>query len=1409
MPKLPLRAVLATFTFMTAISQAKADTVTTIGMTATNPTQYDTGSGLTIDQNFSGAYNGSISGSGDLTVADTGGNGMPTVTLNGKNTYTGQTIVEGNATIAIGAAASMQSQGYVSKGGGGIDLSALSNFSFGSLTMTGGNGHITGASGVTTIESGSIGATSAILGNGAINITGVVDLQGTFLNQGGTTIAKGGELDVSGNGVMPNSGVTNYGTLNFSGSAGYIGGSIVNKEGGTLTNDGTPVTIFAGDIINDGTMSIKTGYVSGNVINTGQMTLDATGGNISKSVENSGSLTINGKQGTDVSNYITAVRADLMNGTYTSGSYTPSSPALLSGGLGVAAGATTTMNGYVLVNPNATSAIDGTLVLNDNTVFGVNSSYAGNMTVNGTIEEKGSSLIYGPFTISKTGVVKGDAYSENGFILDGGTITGTVNLSQLTVTANGGTVGSWVGGGSQTLNGTLKVENAQGVLTGYTTGTGTLDVLAGTQTISGEFQANLVIEKGATVTTGTTNSSAMGGGTNITLNGGTLSFAGGSNYLGSIQGSGSIINGSMAGSNDVFYLGGTSGPNAIPTNAVLSGVISDAAGVDNSGKTAVVYGSTKTWTLQGDNTYTGNTLINSGHIVLDGGSLYSNVGMSGGDLTVSARKASAIGSLYGGTNVILNNSLTINAGRATTPSEYGMNGIISGTGGITIANGTENFTGQNTYTGTTTIASGATLALSGTGTTLAENGGISGSAVKNNGVFDVSGLKTAAAEIQSLSGSGAVSLGSHTLKLSNAADRYTGSISGAGDLVLAGGYEALSGANAYSGGTTISDGAIGVENDKALGTGAVSMLNGTSLYLGNGISLANNISLAGDPTFYVAAGAGTITGAITDGATAGDLVKEGAGTLILSGDDTYSGDTTVNAGTLDVEGAIRNSQVTLNSGGVLAGTGSVSDTDAKHGSVIDATAGLSFSKDLTIDGGTLSARQGKVVQIAGDTQINGGTLNFRISNLPVGQTLTVLSSGGGVSGAFSSTNLINSSGQAYTYLSPILSYETNRIILSYGRNGVSFGGGTRNQNAVGLAVDHMTNGAILDAFQNMTTPEVRRAETMMSGEMLSSERTALIQNTDVIRSAVFNRLSSSNCYFDSAMALYDIRTGKRIQRGCHATGAVMWGQAFGSLGSNGASEGSRNLSHSNAGFIMGIDQNFGLWRAGAVVSYGRSNMNTNALASSAHSNDVSVGLYGGRTWHDFSLRLGASYTWNMISSKRSIVSDAMNFGKANADHLGGTAQAFAEVAYHFDVSGVNIEPFADIAYVNQQMTGYHETGSVAALHVRGSDTGTTFASVGSRFSKQFRLSNGADLTPYASLGYRHAFGNMMPGMHAAYAGGIDMDIGGTPLTQDAVTTELGVNYKLSDRVSFKIGYRGQYGQHYNDNGITGGFSLKF
>ena len=130
---------------------------------------------------------------------------------------------------------------------------------------------------------------------------------------------------------------------------------------------------------------------------------------------------------------------------------------------------------------------------------------------------------------------------------------------------------------------------------------------------------------------------------------------------------------------------------------------------------------------------------------------------------------------------------------------------------------------------------------------------------------------------------------------------------------------ALNGNNSYSGGTIINGGTVQVNNSSSLGTGLVT-LSGTS---GNPVTLeatatatpTNNFAISGTfNTVQVDLGAiYTIGGTVSDGASAGLLSVVGAGTLTLTGANTYSGGTTYNmsGGTL----AIGSSSIV--SGGVI------------------------------------------------------------------------------------------------------------------------------------------------------------------------------------------------------------------------------------------------------------------------------------------------------------------------------------------------------------------------------------------------------------------------------------------------------------------------------------------------------------
>ena len=189
---------------------------------------------------------------------------------------------------------------------------------------------------------------------------------------------------------------------------------------------------------------------------------------------------------------------------------------------------------------------------------------------------------------------------------------------------------------------------------------------------------------------------------------------------------------------------------------------------------------------------------------------------------------------------------------------------------------------------------------------------------------------------------------------------------------------ALTSANTYSGGTTISaaGGILEADNNLALGTGMLTI----SATLSNNVSatLTNRINLAAAATVGVGSGQTlTLGGIITN--TFG-LTKTGPGTLVLTNANTYSGTTTVSAGTLLANGinSISTNTVTVGNGGALGGTGTVGGkvTVNAAGTIVPGGAGaigtLTLTNKLTDNGYLIFDLTSPVTAGTTYDQINGG-----------------------------------------------------------------------------------------------------------------------------------------------------------------------------------------------------------------------------------------------------------------------------------------------------------------------------------------------------------------------------------------------------------------------------------------------------
>ncbi|HEY3221027.1 MAG TPA: autotransporter-associated beta strand repeat-containing protein [Gemmatimonadales bacterium] len=403
---------------------------------------------------------------------------------------------------------------------------------------------------------------------------------------------------------------------------------------------------------------------------------------------------------------------------------------------------------------------------------------------------------------------------------------------------------------------------------------------------------------------------------------------------------------------------------------------------------------------------------------------FNSITIKGSGYTLSS-KAITIGaggiadSSAAGSNTI-SLGLTFAATRSITVSNAAstltISGVITGAGGVT-KNGAGGLVlgGANTYTGATTFNAGTISIAADAALGAAPGAPTPGKIVFAGGTLRSTASFTLAANRGiSLSGAGTISTDPATTLT------YGGIIAGAGSLTKTGtGTLLLSGVNSYSGATTVSGGTlrIGVTNSIA-STSAVTVAAGATFDLGGFSDVIGSLAGAGTVTSSVvsavtltAGGNNTTTafsGLIQNGTGTVALTKTGTGTLTLSGANSYSGTTTVSAGTLLVNGAQPTSAVSLN-GGTLGGTGTV-------GAITSTGGGSSVSPGVagpgTLNSGSVNWSSGApsfVVQLNGTTAGSGydqlnvtGTVNLTGASLsgtmgftpPTGATFVLINNDG-------------------------------------------------------------------------------------------------------------------------------------------------------------------------------------------------------------------------------------------------------------------------------------------------------------------------------------------------------------------------------------------------------------------------------
>ncbi|MGO9108091.1 MAG: beta strand repeat-containing protein [Thermoguttaceae bacterium] len=861
----------------------------------------------------------------------------------------------------------LSSSGLLSSG-----TETIGNSGTGAFTQSGGTNTLTsalylgqyaGSSGMYTLSGGLLVAPSIVQGAG----TGIVNVSGgTLTSQSGnlTISTSGGVLTVAGQ-ISGSTGLTKTGssTLILAGANTYTGNTSISQGTLDLGNANAVQSSTVLVNVNNGLQFLSSigSFNVGAIGGSGGLVLADTGGNPIALVTGGNNAS------TTYSGFISGAGTLVHNG---SGTMTLTGTNTYSGGTVLGPDDLVITNGQALGLGPLTFTGNAAVTTSGN--MSVANSFVLQSGVTGALDTTGTTTVSGPISgagsLSKLG--------SGTLVLSGSnTFSGPTLLNQGTlVLANGAALEN-----SDVVispDAVLQISPALGFLggmLGQLSGAGTVLLSGGSQTLivglgnansntySGTIQGSGTLEWAGSGTLYLTGSNTWTGGT--ILDPGILAIQSDA-ALGAVPPSpaANIVfrNNSTLQARSSFALNANRN---ISISASTTGSFDPYGGtftiggvISGSGALAVV--GSGTLVLTNTETYTGGTIIDSGTLQLGSG------GTAG----------SVAGSIVDNSVVVFNRS---------DSTSYA--GGISGAGGLQQAGpGTLLLGGNNSFSGNTIVAAGV-LQL-GNSTALQTS-----TVVVSGGTLDLNGF---AAILGGLAGSGNLALGSGTVTVGGNGSQtiYSGSLSGAANLVKAGsGQLTLTGSSSYTGGTTLNQGVLAIGSDAALGT-----VTGQS---SNNINFTGNSTLRSLASFALPSSRGISIAASTtgsfdpDGNTLiiggaiggpGALAVAGTGTLVLTNSETYTGGTTVSAGTLQ-----------LGDGGT---TGSIIGAIADNGMLVfDLSTSTTFTAGIS---GTGSVRQasnstlliGGPNSFTGDMIVSAGVLKLASSNAL--QSCTVFTSGG-------------------------------------------------------------------------------------------------------------------------------------------------------------------------------------------------------------------------------------------------------------------------------------------------------------------------------------------------------------------------------------------------------------------------------
>lgn len=589
-------------------------------------------------------------------------------------------------------------------------------------------------------------------------------------------------------------------------------------------------------------------------------------------------------------------------------------------------------------------------------------------------------------------------------------------------------------------------------------------------------------------------------------------------------------------------------------------------------------------------------------------------------------------------------------------------------------------------------------------------------------------------------------------------------------------------------------------------------------------------------------GNGTITGNVTDNGTfavnrsdtytfgslisgTGAVQQNGTGTLVLTNVDTYNGATTVNAGTLEVDGSIATSILATVNGGTLSGIGVVGNTQINTGTLApgntaNPTGTLTVTGSLTFQSAAfymvgISGSNASKAGVSGMATLGGATVTIANGSTPqIGTTYTILTATSGVSGTFNPT-------VTFGNLTGTLSYDPNDVFLTFNFSTITPllpPGAPVNVVNVANAISNFTSGggALPAGFQtlfNFSPSQLVNALSQLDGEAATdAEKGAFALMTQFLdlmldpfvdgRSGGLGAGASNFAPEREASFPPDIAVAygavlKAPPKPTFDRRWTVWGAGFGGANNtNGnAAIGSNNVRASDFGFVVGADYHyspdtvFGFALAGAGTNWGLAQG-----LGGGRSDAFMAGGYGITHLGPIYLAGDFAFANHWFTTNRTALGDQLT-ARFNGQSYGARVEAGYRYAMPVNAAIVGVTPYAALQSQWFHTGSFNETdptGGGFGLAFNAMNANDTRSELGAHFDDLTTL-GGMPVQLRARVAWAHDWVTN-PTLGAVFQAlpGAAFTVNGAAPPKNSALTTAGAQFYLTPQLSFLVKFEGEF-----------------